>query len=183
MSTSRASASPLTHTKHSVLEKVRGHIVRIRRVLVLMLWKCTTTRAHTQMHQTQQHTHTKPLSMQVHGSNVSLTVRTRKKEKDYWDLSFFCCVSRCWDHDSSEVCPDPWWFGVHCKRTRRKKNRAQQMRLQCWEKKSWGVVTLLCGYHCFLCWGRSVGKAWIHRVGVSLLQGGTGTLIQSHPLE
>lgn len=93
MSTSRASASPLTHTKHSVLEKVRGHIVRIRRVLVLMLWKCTTT--HTRTHTnapnttTHTHTHTKPLSMQVHGSNVSLTVRTRKKEKVYWDLSFF----------------------------------------------------------------------------------------------
>lgn len=41
----------------------------------------------------------------------------------------------------------------------------------------------LCRYLCFLCWGRSEEKAWIHLEGVSLLQGGSGTWTQSHLLE
>lgn len=82
-----------------------------------------------------------------------------------------------WSLDSSEVCPHPGWFGVHCNREENRHNRFIKRLGEMWE-----IWSALCSYLCSLCWDRSEGKAWIHQEGASPLQGGTGTWIQSHLL-
>lgn len=82
-----------------------------------------------------------------------------------------------WGLDSSEVCPHPGWFGVHCNREENRLNRFIKRLGEMWE-----IWSALCSYLCSLCWDRSEGKAWIHQEGASPLQGGTGTWIQSHLL-
>lgn len=104
MSTSRESPPPQTHSKHSTLEKVRGHIVSIRQDCV----------SHTHIH-TEHKWHKTPSSCNPMHFIICcsychelMTIRRRRSTESGWGPG--------WGHISSKVCPDSGWFGVHCQR-------------------------------------------------------------------